>query len=306
MQIRLEGKTLMVQYNDGKSQAILDTDYKLGTPFDIEDRRRERQGRRALQRPEEGRAPAVRIGLVLEGRRVRAVERQQGRGRGLRPARSPSTRRTSRTPADPAAPLRRRLNRGGRPGQPAARAAAVTVLSSSSAVVTGPTPPGTGVSAPARPDDRRRVDVADQVAVSSGVVPTSITTAPGADVLGPEHPRTAHRRDQHVRLGSSAPAGRRSASGRSVTVASRASSSTATGLPTTRLRPTTTTRLPASSTPWSSSIRITAAAVAGAKAGSPAVSRPRLRGSRRRRPSPARCRGDLDAVHARRAAGSAG
>ena len=34
MQIRLEGKTLMVQYNDGKSEAVLDPDYKLGTPFD--------------------------------------------------------------------------------------------------------------------------------------------------------------------------------------------------------------------------------------------------------------------------------
>jgi Alginate lyase len=34
MQIRLEGQKLMVQYNDGKSEAILDPNYKLGTPFD--------------------------------------------------------------------------------------------------------------------------------------------------------------------------------------------------------------------------------------------------------------------------------
>jgi alginate lyase len=34
MQVRLEGKKLMVQYNDGKSEAILDPDYQLGTPFD--------------------------------------------------------------------------------------------------------------------------------------------------------------------------------------------------------------------------------------------------------------------------------
>ena len=34
MQIRLEGKTLMVQYNDGKSEQVLDQDYRLGTPFD--------------------------------------------------------------------------------------------------------------------------------------------------------------------------------------------------------------------------------------------------------------------------------
>src|SRR4029078_7427448 len=29
-----EGKTLMVQYNDGKSEQVLDPDYRLGTPFD--------------------------------------------------------------------------------------------------------------------------------------------------------------------------------------------------------------------------------------------------------------------------------
>lgn len=34
MQIRLEGQKLMVRYNDGKSEEILDPGYKLGTPFD--------------------------------------------------------------------------------------------------------------------------------------------------------------------------------------------------------------------------------------------------------------------------------
>ncbi|MBL8926196.1 MAG: polysaccharide lyase family 7 protein [Pseudonocardia sp.] len=34
MQIRLEGKKLMVQYHDGRSEAVLDPDYQLGTPFD--------------------------------------------------------------------------------------------------------------------------------------------------------------------------------------------------------------------------------------------------------------------------------
>jgi Alginate lyase len=34
LQIRLEGKTLMVQYHDGKSEAVLDPNYQLGTPFD--------------------------------------------------------------------------------------------------------------------------------------------------------------------------------------------------------------------------------------------------------------------------------
>ena len=35
LQIRLEGQKLMVQYHDGKSQAVLDPNYKLGTPFDV-------------------------------------------------------------------------------------------------------------------------------------------------------------------------------------------------------------------------------------------------------------------------------
>jgi hypothetical protein len=36
MQIRLEGKRLMVQYADGGQQIMLDPDYRLGTPYDIE------------------------------------------------------------------------------------------------------------------------------------------------------------------------------------------------------------------------------------------------------------------------------
>jgi hypothetical protein len=35
LQIRLEGKNLMVQYHDGKSEAVLDPNYQLGTPFDV-------------------------------------------------------------------------------------------------------------------------------------------------------------------------------------------------------------------------------------------------------------------------------
>ena len=34
LQIRLEGKKLIVQYQDGKSETVLDADYQLGTPFD--------------------------------------------------------------------------------------------------------------------------------------------------------------------------------------------------------------------------------------------------------------------------------
>jgi hypothetical protein len=35
LQVRLEGKKLMVQYNDGRSEAVLDPNYQLGTPFDV-------------------------------------------------------------------------------------------------------------------------------------------------------------------------------------------------------------------------------------------------------------------------------
>jgi hypothetical protein len=35
LQIRLEGKNLMVQYNDGKSEAIIDPNYVLGTPYNV-------------------------------------------------------------------------------------------------------------------------------------------------------------------------------------------------------------------------------------------------------------------------------
>jgi hypothetical protein len=35
IQIRLEGKKLMVQYNDGKSEVPIDTNYKLGKVFDV-------------------------------------------------------------------------------------------------------------------------------------------------------------------------------------------------------------------------------------------------------------------------------
>ena len=35
LQIRLEGKNLMVQYHDGKSETVLDPNYQLGTPFDV-------------------------------------------------------------------------------------------------------------------------------------------------------------------------------------------------------------------------------------------------------------------------------
>jgi hypothetical protein len=35
LQIRLEGTKLMVQYDDGKSEALLDPNYQLGTPYSV-------------------------------------------------------------------------------------------------------------------------------------------------------------------------------------------------------------------------------------------------------------------------------
>ncbi|OZM78841.1 polysaccharide lyase family 7 protein [Pseudonocardia sp. MH-G8] len=35
LQIRLEGTTLAVQYNDGNDQVVIDPDYQLGTPYDL-------------------------------------------------------------------------------------------------------------------------------------------------------------------------------------------------------------------------------------------------------------------------------
>ncbi len=59
-----------------------------------------------------------------------------------------------------------------------------------------------------------------------------------------------------------------------VTVAFSASSSWASGLPTTFERPTTATWRPASGIPWCAASSTTASAVAGGKVGSPAASRP--------------------------------
>ena len=86
MQIRLEGNHLMVQYADGAKQVMLDPDYRLGTPYDIEIVAADAFGAGVLQRQPEGRAPALREHLVLQSRRLCAVESQQGRrGRRGRP-----------------------------------------------------------------------------------------------------------------------------------------------------------------------------------------------------------------------------
>ena len=75
LQIRLEGQKLMVQYDDGKSEQIIDPDYTARHPVPRADRRRRQQGRRPLQRREEGGTAAHRLGLVLQGRGLRPGQR---------------------------------------------------------------------------------------------------------------------------------------------------------------------------------------------------------------------------------------
>ena len=86
MQIRLEGKTLMVQYNDGKTETVIDPNYVLGTPYNV---RIVAEGGKVdvlYNGAEEGRAAAV--GL------------RAGTGRSARTS-SPTPRRASR-PTPPA------------------------------------------------------------------------------------------------------------------------------------------------------------------------------------------------------------
>ena len=80
-------------------------------------------------------------------------------------------------------------------------------------------------------------------------VPTSTTTAPEATAEGPISPG---RPAATTRISADDVTAARSAvrEWHTVTVASRASSNWATGLPTTAERPTTTARRPLSATPW--------------------------------------------------------
>ena len=81
MQIRLEGQKLMVQYDDGKSETVIDPNYVLGTPYNVRIVAADGKVDVLYNGAEEGRAAAVGLRLVLEGRRLRPVQRQQGRGR---------------------------------------------------------------------------------------------------------------------------------------------------------------------------------------------------------------------------------
>src|SRR5580692_4957784 len=74
--------------------------------------------------------------------------------------------------------------------------AASTVCWISMAVVTGPTPPGTGVSRPAMPVTAAASTSPARPPSGAGLVPTSITTVPGATKSAPISP--ARRPHQHL------------------------------------------------------------------------------------------------------------
>ena len=112
----------------------------------------------------------------------------------------------------------------------------VSVFFRSIAIVSGPTPPGTGVSAPATSatagctspttseprfvEASRRVDAGSEQPLdgwrsSTGVVPTSTTVAPGLTKSARDEPRPADRRDEDVRRARRRQADPASSSGRS-------------------------------------------------------------------------------------------
>ena len=113
-------------------------------------------------------------------------------------------------------------------------------------MVTGPTPPGTGLSAPATTATAGSTSPASPPSAVA-LVPTSMTTAPGATYEGPINPArpAAATRTSAVEVTEARSTVRE---WHTVTVASRPISSCATGLPTTAERPTTTARRPLSAT----------------------------------------------------------
>ena len=155
--------------------------------------------------------------------------------------------------------------------------AARTVLRSSIAIVIGPTPPGTGVSRPARARDGR-VDVADEPAVGAVDADVDDRRALASPCRRVTMPGDADRGDEHVGARASRAARSRVREWQIVTVACRCRRSSATGLPTMSLRPITTAFAPSSSTPYSSSSASTPSGVPGTCAGVPARSRPALTG----------------------------
>ena len=119
---------------------------------------------------------------------------------------------------------------------------------SSSAFVSGPTPPGTGVIAEATFSARPEVDVADDLAVDD-VDPDVDDDRAGLEHVAGHEPRLAGGDDHDVRPADLAAARSRVFEWQTVTVASSLVSMNASGMPTTGDRPMTTASAPRSSTP---------------------------------------------------------
>ena len=168
----------------------------------------------------------------------------------------------------------------------------VSVLCSRQAMVIGPTPPGTGVIAPAT-----STASAKSTSPTSRVLPSPLD-AVDADVdhrgarldpVAADHPRPADGGDKDV--GPAADPGRsRVREWAMVTVQSRRSSSCAIGLPTMLERPTTTARRPVEVAERVAQQHQAAQRRAGHQAGRPRASRPALSTGSRRRPWPDRWR----------------
>ena len=188
--------------------------------------------------------------------RVLAEAPRAGRRAGPGTARPAAT--SCRPRARAGAAVSRRHSCATRRSTPASwRSPASTVLATTIATVIGPTPPGTGVSAPATRGHRRGLDVAGEAravrarASATRWMPTSTTVAPGLHPVGGHDTRAGRSRP---------PAGRPRAPARwsagplalwpSVTVMSTPllDSSVASGRPTMLLRPSTTAWRPASGT----------------------------------------------------------
>jgi hypothetical protein len=129
----------------------------------------------------------------------------------------------------------------------------LTVFCISMATVIGPTPPGTGVILRTRVSYRGEMDVAGEPVagflgwVGTRLMPTSMTTAPGLTMSAVTNSGFADRGDEHVGLaGEGGQIGRPEWQMVTVALAQalRCTASRATGLPTMRLRPRTTTCLP--------------------------------------------------------------
>ena len=141
----------------------------------------------------------------------------------------------------------------------------------------GPTPPGTGVIAPATAAQEANATSPTSLPSALRLIPTSMTVAPGLI----QSPGTISGRPMAaIRMSA-----RRHSSARSlvrecatVTVASAVSSSAAIGRPTIADRPSTRARAPDSGTPASASSFITPNGVQGTSEGRPAARRPMLMG----------------------------